>query len=88
MAEVCRIRRLARTISSSQDKEALTRRCNLQETFNLYPKVLIVGGGCGGLSAAKELAGKPVRVTLVDRTNHHLFQPLLYEVATAGLSPA
>jgi NADH dehydrogenase len=52
------------------------------------PKVLIVGGGFGGLSAAKELAGKGVSVTLIDRTNHHLFQPLLYQVATAGLSPA
>jgi NADH dehydrogenase len=52
------------------------------------PKVVIVGGGFGGLSAAKELAGKGVSVTLVDRTNHHLFQPLLYQVATAGVSPA
>lgn len=52
------------------------------------PQVVIVGGGFGGLSAAKELAGKPLRVTLIDRTNHHLFQPLLYQVATAGLSPA
>ena len=51
-------------------------------------QVVIVGGGFGGLSAAKELAGKGVRVTLIDRTNHHLFQPLLYQVATAGLSPA
>src|SRR5258707_10885216 len=51
-------------------------------------QVIIVGGGFGGLSAAKELAGKAVRVTLIDRTNHHLFQPLLYQVATAGLSPA
>jgi NADH dehydrogenase len=53
-----------------------------------WPKVVIVGGGFGGLYAAKELAEKNVRVTLVDRTNHHLFQPLLYQVATAGLSPA
>ena len=52
------------------------------------PKVVIVGGGFGGLYAAKELAEKNVRVTLLDRTNHHLFQPLLYQVATAGLSPA
>jgi NADH:ubiquinone reductase (H+-translocating) len=52
------------------------------------PKVVIVGGGFGGLYAAKELAEKNVQVTLVDRTNHHLFQPLLYQVATAGLSPA
>ena len=51
-------------------------------------RVVIVGGGFGGLSAAKALAGKPVDVTLIDRNNHHLFQPLLYQVATAGLSPA
>jgi NADH dehydrogenase len=52
------------------------------------PKIVIVGGGFGGVTAAKELAGKGVSVTLIDRTNHHLFQPLLYQVATAGLSPA
>ena len=51
-------------------------------------QIVIVGGGFGGLSAAKELAGKGVGVTLIDKTNHHLFQPLLYQVATAGLSPA
>jgi NADH dehydrogenase len=49
--------------------------------------VVIVGGGFGGLSAAKVLRGQPVRVTLLDRRNHHLFQPLLYQVATATLSP-
>jgi NADH dehydrogenase len=48
--------------------------------------VLILGGGFGGLWAARALAAVPVRVTLVDRTNHHLFQPLLYQVAMAGLS--
>jgi NADH:ubiquinone reductase (H+-translocating) len=52
------------------------------------PRVVIVGGGFGGLQAAKALADAPVRVTLVDRRNHHLFQPLLYQVATAALSPA
>jgi NADH:ubiquinone reductase (H+-translocating) len=52
------------------------------------PNVVIIGGGFGGLYTAKELAEKAVRITLVDRTNHHLFQPLLYQVATAGLSPA
>lgn len=49
--------------------------------------MVIVGGGFGGLYAAKALAGKPVDVTLVDRKNHHTFQPLLYQVATAVLSP-
>ena len=52
------------------------------------PKVVIVGAGFGGVSAAKTLANKPVDVTLIDRRNHHLFQPLLYQVATAALSPA
>jgi NADH dehydrogenase len=52
------------------------------------PHVVIVGGGFGGLTAATELRGAPVRITLVDRANHHLFQPLLYQVAMTGLSPA
>ena len=51
------------------------------------PHVVIVGGGFGGLSAAKVLRRRPVRVTLLDRHNYHLFQPLLYQVATATLSP-
>jgi NADH dehydrogenase len=51
------------------------------------PRVVVVGGGFGGLFAAKAFRGTPVRVTLVDRKNHHVFQPLLYQVATAGLSP-
>ena len=53
----------------------------------LSPHVVIVGGGFGGLHAARTLARAAVRVTLVDRHNYHLFQPLLYQVATAGLSP-
>lgn len=52
------------------------------------PHVVIVGAGFGGLQAAQHLGDKPVRVTVIDRTNHHLFQPLLYQVATAALSPA
>jgi NADH dehydrogenase len=52
------------------------------------PHVVIVGGGFGGLSAAKALRRAPVKITLIDRRNFHLFQPLLYQVATGGLSPA
>lgn len=52
------------------------------------PHVVIVGAGFGGLAAAKALKNAPVRVTVIDRANHHLFQPLLYQVAMAGLSPA
>src|SRR6516165_1411263 len=52
------------------------------------PRVLIVGAGFGGLAAAKRLAGQPVDVTIIDQRNYHLFQPLLYQVATAALSPA
>jgi len=52
------------------------------------PHVVIVGAGFGGLAAAKRLAGRDVEITLVDRRNHHVFQPLLYQVATAALSPA
>jgi NADH dehydrogenase len=50
------------------------------------PHVVIIGCGFGGLAAAKALGGAPVRVTVIDRANHHLFQPLLYQVATAGLA--
>jgi NADH dehydrogenase len=52
------------------------------------PHVVILGGGFAGLYAAKALSNAPVRVTLVDRRNHHLFQPMLYQVATAGLNPS
>ncbi len=55
---------------------------------NSLPRVVIVGAGFGGLAAAKALRRSPVRVTVIDRHNYHLFQPLLYQVATAGLSPA
>ncbi len=58
-----------------------------QANASPLPNVVIVGGGFGGLTAAKALANQPVAVTLIDRTNHYLFQPLLYQVATAGLSP-
>ena len=53
-----------------------------------HPQIVIVGAGFGGLKAAASLAHLPVKITVVDRKNHHTFQPLLYQVATAGLSPA
>jgi NADH dehydrogenase len=58
-----------------------------RETTKL-PHVLILGGGFAGLYAARDLRNAPVRVTVVDRRNHHLFQPMLYQVATAGLNPS
>jgi NADH:ubiquinone reductase (H+-translocating) len=58
------------------------------QTPSNNPKVVIIGGGFGGMYAARILTNQPVDVTLVDLTNHHLFQPLLYQVATAMLSPA
>ena len=51
-------------------------------------RIVIIGAGFGGLTAAKELARKDFNITVIDKTNHHLFQPLLYQVATAALSPA
>src|SRR3954452_23795308 len=51
-------------------------------------KVVVIGGGFGGLLAAEHLAGAPVDLTLIDRRNFHLFQPLTYQVATGALSPA
>src|SRR5215510_4927782 len=55
---------------------------------NQRPQVVIIGAGFGGLSAAKSLAKAPFDVALIDRYNYHMFQPLLYQVATAELSPA
>ncbi|MGO9486891.1 MAG: NAD(P)/FAD-dependent oxidoreductase [Rhodomicrobium sp.] len=60
----------------------------LAENLSLRPRIVIVGAGFGGLAAAKRLANQPVDVTVIDKRNYHLFQPLLYQVATADLSPA
>lgn len=65
--------------STSEDKE---------QSPTTVPHVVIIGAGFGGLEAAKGLGKYPVQVTVIDRNNHHLFQPMLYQVATAGLSPA
>ena len=56
--------------------------------MNAPRHVVILGGGFAGLRCARALRRAPVRITLIDRRNHHLFQPLLYQVATASLSPA
>ena len=74
-------------MNSSQPAAAQTASQNQNETERV-PHVVIVGGGFGGLTAAKKLGNKPVRVTLIDRNNYHLFQPMLYQVATSGLVPA
>jgi len=63
---------------------AIAKSENMPESL---PRVVIVGGGFGGLAAAKALKNAPVRIILIDRTNHHLFQPLLYQVATSVLAP-
>jgi NADH:ubiquinone reductase (H+-translocating) len=73
--------------SQLNNQEKKTMEVSAQPTSS-NPKVVIIGGGFGGLYAARILADQPVDVTLIDRTNHHLFQPLLYQVATAMLSPA
>ncbi len=85
------IRLADRTMRTAYHVHSLTCDCPAEaraegETDN-RPRVVIVGAGFGGLSAAKALAKANMRVTLVDRRNHHLFQPLLYQVATAGLAP-
>src|SRR5437870_2876370 len=60
----------------------------MKESQNQKPHVIIIGAGFGGLQAAKKLGRKNVRITVIDRQNYHLFVPLLYQVATAALSPA
>jgi NADH:ubiquinone reductase (H+-translocating) len=63
-------------------------RQNAPGTAPTAPHIVIVGGGFGGLTAAKKLGKQPVQVTLIDRNNYHLFQPMLYQVSTSGLVPA
>jgi NADH dehydrogenase len=63
------------------------RRINTLQYSSMQPHVVIIGGGFGGLYAARAMRRAPVRVTLLDRRNHHVFQPLLYQVAMAALSP-
>ena len=58
----------------------------MSDSANTLPQIVIVGAGFGGLWAASALAGAPAQVTVIDERNYHLFQPLLYQVGTAGLS--
>src|SRR5271166_2239550 len=69
---------------------SIARRMSMQHANSAKPRlrVVIIGAGFAGLSAAKALRAAPVDLVVIDRHNYHLFQPLLYEVATAGLSPA
>ena len=73
------------TQSSEQNRLKLVPRAGVEKDGE-RPRVVIVGAGFGGLTAAKRLAKTLVNVTLIDRENHQLFQPLLYQVATAGFS--
>lgn len=74
-------------VEQSQRRVPVTKQ--VQRPVPQHPhRVVVVGGGFGGLYAARALRGAPVRVTLIDKKNFHLFQPLLYRVALGGLSPA
>jgi NADH:ubiquinone reductase (H+-translocating) len=65
-----------------------SNEADMPQNLEAHPHIVIVGAGFGGLACAQALGGKPVKVTIVDRRNYHLFVPLLYQVATAALSPA
>ena len=60
----------------------------MSDSANALPRIVIIGAGFGGLWAASALSQAPAQLTVIDERNYHLFQPLLYQVATAGLSPA
>ena len=73
-------------MAQTKNSQELTRA--VRTAPRQRPRVIILGGGFAGINAAKELGGQAVDVTLIDRRNHHVFQPLLYQVALAVLSPA
>jgi NADH dehydrogenase len=74
--------------STSNSQTTEIEKGQTTQPTTVQPRVVIVGSGFGGLRAARALRDAPVQVTVIDKSNHHLFQPLLYQVATAGLSPA
>src|SRR5437773_2632752 len=81
-------RRYSGRASAKRDNQGFYELGGEGETMNEHlPRVVIVGGGFGGLAAAKALRWAPAEVILIDRTNHHVFQPLLYQVATSVLAP-
>src|SRR5579884_1433084 len=88
MQTLTRILGFARSRSPHIISRAATPHLSGMPDAPNLPRVVIVGAGFGGLRAAKALAGAPVRLTVVDQHNYHEFQPLLYQVATADLSPA
>lgn len=73
--------------AASSERSAAPAAASPEAVASSVPHVVILGGGFAGLDAARALARAPVAVTIIDRHNHHVFQPLLYQVATAGLSP-
>jgi NADH dehydrogenase len=75
-------------INTTQTNQPQTAENSQKQPAELQPRVVIIGAGFGGLRAAKELGKAPVHVTVIDRDNYHLFQPMLYQVATAGLAPS
>ncbi|MEO6809328.1 MAG: NAD(P)/FAD-dependent oxidoreductase [Isosphaeraceae bacterium] len=76
------------TLNALADDDTLRGEPRPWTSNGQKPRVVILGAGFGGLSATKALARAPVQITVVDRSNHHLFQPLLYQVATAALGPS
>ena len=78
----------ARAAGSGVGRRRGGRRMPAEDDSSRRPRVVIIGGGFGGLAAARKLRHADVDVTLIDRTNHHLFQPLLYQVAAGALSPS
>ena len=85
VTEVCETPAVSRTGSLARDTAGVHKT---RTAPGRPPHVVIVGAGFAGLAAAKLLAKAPVDVTVIDRRNHHLFQPRVYQVATAALSPA
>src|SRR6185312_6520120 len=77
---------LGYAVAKQRSPSTTVQQYDLQAQDAAIPHLVVLGGGFGGLWATRALRGAALRITLVDRCNHHLFQPLLYQVATAGLS--